>query len=322
MVFFVILLLRIIRVKRELSIKNFIAQEGNFFSNVEFKVYSKNEKRINLRCDKIKAIDKNNYILHNSISNFELSNGETGSISANTTNIEYGDQTKYRFIGNVKLKTQSGLSAQTEEALADLDKKIIEGSQNVLISHSNATVVSRQYLYNMGNNTLTLVDDVNGSFKKSKIKCQKLTVFFEDGTKTIKTLEAIGNAVCNSENYSLNATQILYSVDSVVAKNNAILLYKKDGVEYNVSADFMSSDIDNNGILKNTQAEGHLMIKTKNIAAQADKGIMKGDKITLFNNVVISGKNGNILGENATLDIKNEDVFIDKSSGVIKNGTK
>jgi LPS export ABC transporter protein LptC len=319
----VVLFLQVADTDRAFSGKNSAANAAgsNFFSEVRLKTYNKDGKEINLKSDDIYEAKKDSYVLRNLVSTLPLPNGEILTVSAATTNALHSTEAKCDFIGNVKLSTESGLLLETEQLSVDLNKKIASGDCEVTISQDDARLSSRRYYFDVDRNVVTLTDSARGIFKSNNINSDQLIIRFDDiNKKNIKSIDAIGNTSYAAKNYTLSAKQsILYSREMVEARKNVVLLYKKNGQDYDIRSDFMSAQI-HNGTPDNIRATGSLIIKTKDATIRAAEGSMKGDKVNVCGNVRISGSQGNIFGDAAELDLKTGDISVRRSSGIIGSG--
>jgi LPS export ABC transporter protein LptC len=292
---FAVLTKFILDAKKATSKESFAIQKINSFSEMKFKTYDKNGKEINVASESVYETKKDEYVLKNSVSSFALSNGEFLTISADVAKAVKKDKTECEFTGNVKLSTESGFLMKTEKLFVYFNKKIATGDVDVAISQDDTKLSSKKYFFDMNDYVLTLTGDAKGFLRTSKISSDKLIIRFDgSGGKKVKSIDAL---------------------------KNVVLLYKKDGDDYDVRSDSMLAQI-NNGALDNIKANGSLIIKTKDAIIRANRGILKGDKIDVFGNVSISGKQGNIFGNSAMLDVKTGDIFIDKSSGILDDGKR
>jgi hypothetical protein len=267
----------------------------NAFSEAKVKAYDKDGKEISVKSESVCEDKKDGYVLKNSTSSFALANGELLTISAKVAKAVARDQTQCEFIGAVKLTTESGLLMETEKLFADFNKKSASGDVEVAIYKGDAKLCSRRYFFDMNERVLTLTGDAKGFLKLNKIAADKLIVRFDDAEgKNIKNVDA---------------------------EQNVVLFYKKEEKDYEIRSNFMRAFV-NNGALDGAKANGSLTIKTKDAIIKAREGVLKGDKIDVFGDVAISGEQGNIFGNAATLDLKSGDIFIDQSSGVLDDGIR
>jgi lipopolysaccharide export system protein LptA len=299
-----------------LDTKNALLDDGSSASRIKFKTHGRNKGEIVAEVDSIYGDQKGVYSLKNMVSSFTLSNGELLTICADRVKAVRKDKMECEFLGNVKLSMESGLLIETRRLFADFNKKTATGTDEVVIFQDDTRLSAKEYIFDMEKNTAILINDAKGFLKADKINADKLVICFDDMyKKSIRSMEAIGNAVYIADTYTLKAKRsILYSMDKVEAQEKVVLFYKKDGNNYDIRSDFMHAKI-NNGKLDDIEAFGSLIIKTKDVAIRADRGILKGDKINVSSNVIISGKHGNILGDVATLDLTTNDVFINKVNG-------
>jgi LPS export ABC transporter protein LptC len=317
---FVALVTVILDTKNAILGGNFLKLNGSSVSKIKLKTHH-NGKEITMESENVfYGNQKDVYTLKNMVSSFALPNGELLTVSADTVKAVRKDKTECEFMGNVKLSTKSGLLIETTRLLADFNKKIATGTDEVVISQDDSKISAKEYFFDMEKNTVTLINNAKGLFKANKINSDKLVICFDDMyKKSIRSMEAFGNITYVTDAYTLKAQKsILYSANKVEAYENVILLYKKDGDNYDIRSNSMCAKI-NNGKLDDIEALGSLIIKTKNATIRADRGILSGDKINVFSNVIISGKHGNIFGDAATLDLVTRDILINKSSGVVNN---
>jgi LPS export ABC transporter protein LptC len=318
---FVMLSAFLIGTKKDMFEGNAFRHGKNSFSNVSFKTFDSSGKNISLKSDEVYESQKDHYVFKNLVSAFALSNGELVTVSANQTKAIRKDRTECEFIGNVKLSTESGLLMESEKLFVDCNKKIASGDSDVVISQENTHLSAKGYFFDMNNNTLTLNNKANGSFKSNKISANKMIICFNDmHKKSVKSIDAFENANFTTPDYTLKASKsILYTENEVKASQNVVLFYHKDSSSYDVRADSMQAKI-NNGALGTVKANGSLIIKTKDAKIRSDSGILDGDNVNVFGNVVISGKHGNIFGKTATIDTKTGKVLVSKSSGIVDDG--
>ncbi|MDR0678287.1 MAG: LPS export ABC transporter periplasmic protein LptC [Holosporaceae bacterium] len=312
----------VIKTKKTILPENSIDTKENLFSRVRFKTYNRQGKEINIKSDSVHENKKDNYLFRNMVSNFALSNGERLKISSNVIYATREYKRQCEFLGNVRLSTDSGFIMKTEQLFVDFDKKIARGNTSVEITQDNTRVSAKKCFFDMNKNTLTLIGNVNGFIKLDKINSDTLVIHFDNiYGKNIQNIDALGNATYTTKDYLLKARKsITYSPNEIRAQENVILVYKKSGNRYDVRSNSMRAQI-NNGLLDHVEANNSLTIKTNNAIIRADRGILKDDKIKVSGNVAISGKQGNVLGRSATLDMKTGDVFILESSGVVDDGT-
>jgi LPS export ABC transporter protein LptC len=306
--------------KKEASEGSFFRQKKNSFSNVRFKTYDRAGREISVKSDSVSENRKDHYTLEKLVSTFALSDGELLTVSADVTDAVRNDKAVCEFTGNVKLSTKSGLLLQTEKLFADCDKKIAKGDTAVVISREDMRVSADKYFFDMDANSFTLTGSAEGSFKTGKISSDKLIIRFSDiNKKDVKSMDALGNAIYVTTNYTLKAEKsILYTADEVKAQQNANLFYRQNSKSYYVRANFMRAQI-HKGAPETITANGSLIIKTKDATIRADKGILTENEIKVFENVVISGEQGNIFGNAAVLNTKTGAVTINKLSGILKD---
>ena len=322
-VIFVILVIFIANA-RKTSFGNFFPNKNNnSFSGVQFRSYTSDKREINLQSEDICESEKDNYIFKNMISTFTLANGELLTVSAAITKAVGKDKTMCEFIKNVKLSTEFGLLVETDRMFIDFNRKIATGDAEIKITQDDTQLSAKKYSFDMNSNVLTLIGDAKGFSKNNRINADKLILVFDNmHEKNMKHVSAIGNSIYVTETYTLKAKKdIIYTDDRIKARENVVLLYKKDGSDYEIQADSMLAHLIN-GLLDDIKANGSLTIKTKDATIYAHNGTFKGDKIKVSGNVVVSGKYGNIFGDAAILNVKTGDIFVDKSSGVVDDGIR
>ncbi|GHU16981.1 hypothetical protein FACS189472_03230 [Alphaproteobacteria bacterium] len=230
-------------------------------SEISYKTYDSKGKEITLSSKKITEEKKDNYLFENMTSNFQLSDGESGSVSSDKTKLIRDDKTICEFFGNVKFTTSSGLVLKTEKSIVDFNKKTAVGNTDISIEKDGLQLSSNGYLFDINNNIVTLTGNVRGFLYQrdvgsdnaslpsesyasaifnaetasekenasgATICCNKIVIHFmrkKDAgnlSKSVKSIDAIGNASCTSPDYTLTAKKnILYQRD--VGSDNASL---------------------------------------------------------------------------------------------------
>ncbi|MDR0580878.1 MAG: LPS export ABC transporter periplasmic protein LptC [Holosporaceae bacterium] len=314
------LMIFIFGTKKTSSRDSFSNEKSNFFSKVRLKAYGNNIKEVSLLSDDIHEKEKDNYILKNMLSTFTFASGEVLTVSADTTKTVGKDKMRWEFTENVKLSTKSGLTAETAKMFLDIDKKTARGDTAIVITTDSTKLLGEKYLCDMNNNVLTLNHNVEGVHKTGKINADELIIYFDDvNKKNMRRMNAAGNAVYSSDAYTIKAKKLLYENDMIDAQDDVVLFFQKDGNDYEVQAAFMRAYI-SQGTITYVEANGSLRIKTKDATIHARKGIFKGDKIKVMEDVVVSGKPGSLFGNAATLNIQTGDVSISQSNGIVDDG--
>jgi lipopolysaccharide export system protein LptA len=293
--------------------------KDNIFSEVTFKTKDDKGRDLNLFSDKVSEIKKDNFIFENMTLTFILSNGENGIISADITKAIRSDQTLCEFTGNVRLKTDAGLLIESEKSLVDFSQKIAMGDTGIMISRKDVKASSQKYFFDTNKNILTLIGNVKCFLRSDKITSDKMIVCFaEEYGKSVQSMEAIGNASYVSANYHLQARKnIIHSGNNIEAHNHVILLYKRNSNDYDVKSDHMQALLDEHGVIENIVATGSLIIKTKDATIRGNRGVFKGNIVTVRDNVMVFSNQGNIFGDVAVLNISSGDISVNNSSGVI-----
>jgi lipopolysaccharide export system protein LptA len=293
--------------------------KNSAFSGLTFKTKDDKGREIALSSDRVLESKKDNFIFENMTLTFSMSNGENGAVSADTTKALRADQTLCEFIGNVRLKTDAGLLIETEKSLVDFTGKIASGDAGIMISRKDIKASSQKYIFDINKNILTLIGAVKGFLRTDEVTSDKMVIHFaEEYGKSAKSMEAIGNAVYVAVNYRLQARKnILHVGNNVEAHEQVVLLYKRNDRRYDVRSDHMYAFLDERGTIDDIEAVGSLVIKTKDATIRANKGVFKGDIVTVRDNVVVSSSQGDVLGNAAVLDVRSGDISINNSSGII-----
>ncbi|GHU11244.1 hypothetical protein FACS189449_02300 [Alphaproteobacteria bacterium] len=325
-------------------------------SDVTYKTYDAGGKEITLSSKRITEEKKDNYILEKMISDFQLSDGERGNISSNTTKVIKDDKTICEFSGNVKFTTSSGLEMTTEKSIVDFNQKTAVGNTDLLMEKDGLRLSSNNYHFDLDNNVATLIGNAKGFSNENTIYSDKMVIRFfskkETGNlsntkpeKSIKSVDAIGHVKCTSADYILTAQKnILYTPQSVVADSNVVLVYKSDGST--VYCDKMvivleSDNLSDAKSIKSVDAIGHARCTSTDYILTAQKNIMyTSQSIIADSNVTLIYKkdektfdirsghmvatldgNGRIKEVNATnsLTIKTADATIHSNRGVLRD---
>jgi LPS export ABC transporter protein LptC len=314
---FIALAFFILNNHREMLGKVLLQLGENFLSGITFKTTDRRGNKISVKSDGIYEEEKGLYVLKNAVSTFTLSNGELLTISADLARALQTDPTKCEFRGSVRLSTQSGLKIMTEHLFIDFNEKIARGESRVDISTKDAKVSAMEYFFDLKNNKLTLINEANGSFKFGHICANRLIINFDDiQKKNLKSIEAVGNPIYKFENYTLKASGSIRYSNDVIAVHSSVVLNHWGKTEYLVQADSMRAMVIN-GKVNTVAASGSLIIKTKDVIIHADKGLLKDNLVNVVGKVAISGRQGNIFGKSASLDLDTQEVDVRQSSGVV-----
>ncbi len=81
--------------------------ERNTFADVKFKSQDKNGREMRVAADSVNEQDASNFKLNNVTSEFTLSENDTATIVADTTDVVRGNNNQCTLSGNVKLTTKS-----------------------------------------------------------------------------------------------------------------------------------------------------------------------------------------------------------------------
>ncbi|MDR2681620.1 MAG: LPS export ABC transporter periplasmic protein LptC [Holosporaceae bacterium] len=302
---------------------------ANVFSKISYRTYDSNGKEITLSSEKVTEEQKNNYVFQQMTSNFSLSSGEDVSVSADITKLIREDKTICEFIGNVKLSTSSGLLLKTEKAVVDFGKKTADGNTEIFLEKDNVRLSANNYHLDIENKIAILNGNARGISDKHSISCNKMTVHFAgdmknlSDAKSIKSINAEGNAKCTSPNYTLTAQKnILYTGESIVVDTHVNLVYKKEEKAFDIKSGHMIATLKENNTIKEVKATKYLTIKTPDAIIRSNRGILRDNKISAFGDVVISSADGDVFGDTAVFDIDTGSIFIDKSSGIVSDGKR
>ncbi|MDR2267828.1 MAG: LPS export ABC transporter periplasmic protein LptC [Holosporaceae bacterium] len=301
---------------------------GNKFKNFVYKAYDARGKEVTLASSDVTEVKKDDYVLRNISSSFQLSDTERGSITSDITKINKVDKTICEFLGNVQFVTTSGLRLNTEKSIVNFDKKTAIGDVEIAIRKDKSELLANCYNIDIGNNIVTLLGTVRGFSEGKSIFCDKMILCFREKSSmefigsndSIKSMDAIGNAKLVSLDYTLSANHILYHQSVLTASTNVNLIYKNNEKTFDVKAEHMTAELDKSGKVEEIKAHQSLTIKYQNATIRADSGVLKGNKVTVRGNVAISNANGDVFGDVAVLDVDTGDVSISKSSGVINDG--
>jgi hypothetical protein len=296
--------------------------EGNAFSNVSFTTRDGRGRNISLTSDRIYESQKDHFIYENTTVNFTMSSEENGTICSDITKAIRSDKTICELLGHVELKTDKGLLIKTEKSLVDFNKKAISGDADITIVRGNITASSRRYFFDMNENILTLKSEAKCIMCEDSVTAEEIIIHFNGwDEKNTKSILAIGNASYVSANYSLSAKHaIRFQGNNINADDEVVLFYKRNGNNYQIKSDHMRATLNKNGTIGDVEANGSLIIKEKSATIRANRGIFRNEKITAHGNVVITGKNGDIFGDTAVLDINTGGVMMSNCSGIVADG--
>jgi LPS export ABC transporter protein LptC len=306
-------------ISREIDLST---DRSDAFIDLSYRTHNADGREITLASDKMHEEAKKHYVFEKMTSNFTLSNGEKGTVSADRAKAVRDDKTICEFTNNVKLSTASGLQLRTEKSTVNLNAKIVDGESPVSIRKDDSNISADRYSFDIGSNILTLTGHVAGVMAhKTSISSDKIIVTFDGSVKnSIKNVKAIGNARLLSPDYDLRARgQIVYDDSRLQANSGVVFVHKKNADYVTIHAQRMTAFLNKNASLREATADGGLIIHQKNVTIESNSGIFRDNKIIASGNVVISGDQGEVFGDAVELDTLTGNVSVKKSSGIIKS---
>ena len=301
--------------------RNFEKAKNQAFSDVVYEMYDHEDKNVLLKSSEIQQEDDGSLNFSNLVSDFKISNTENGKISADKTYTKNESAKQCKFVGNVKLTTDSGLKMQTEISFVDFDKQTAEGESHVTVIQDDIKLEANKYHFDLLNRIFVLTDQAQGNVKQDSIVADKIIIELQKtAAKSPKRIEAIGNAVYKSANYTLSAKKsINYTPENVDAYQNAKLMYRGNKKTYDITADHISGKLKNEKIAS-AKMIGHVAIKSKDAIIRGNYGSFRGNILTVSENVSIVNARGKILCEKAEINTITNDMKILNSRGMISKG--
>ena len=295
-----------------------VKSPANAFSELTYKTYNGDEKKMILKSSEVKEVADGVLDFTNIISEFKISEDETGKISADKTLALTKEAKKCEFTGHVRLTTDKGLVLETEKSFVDFDKNIADGDVAVSITQNDVRLSSEKYHFDMSNKIAVLTERAIGYIGDDCVNSDQLVIELSNANKKeLKKVRALGNASYQTKQYLLKAAgYIEYDKENVRAFKSVKLKYKQNGITYNISADNLCGKIKNN-VLHNVSAKGHLIIKTNDTLITGDKGTLRDNVLTVTDNVVVSNIRGKVLCREAILNTVTNEMQIYNSKGII-----
>ncbi len=291
----------------------------NSFSDITYKSYENNKSNVFIKSSEV--TEENNGIINfkNLISTFKISKEETATISSDKSQALTRNAKQCEFIGNVKLSTENGLFVETEKLFVDFNKNIAYGNYPIQITQDNVKLTAQQKcFFDMDGKKIILTGQVKGYINEDLVIADKMEIEFGDVLgNDLKKVKAFGHPLYKTYQYSLKAVErIEYSRCKVEAHNNVILKYKEKGKIYDVKANHLFGDIKGNTLNK-IWGEGDFIIKTDSYIIKGNKGTLFDNILTVNDNVTILNNKNTIICESAMLNTNTNELKIYKSKGLV-----
>lgn len=306
-----------------LSIRNIIyssASKGDFkpnkFSKITFKTTDKRGKPIKLKSEKVTESKDKIYNFHKMRASFVLSNGEKCEVKADKMEALNAQKTQCLLSGRVKCFVGTNTILSANEAHADFEKKIINGTQGVNIIRNTAQVTGKIYNYDIDKGVLEIGNNAQGLINTSKIQAEKIILYLKE-----TSFDAFGeNIILSIPRYLINVRKTLtYKMQQIEASNGAEIIFQNKLGKNKISAPHMIANLEKNGALKEIRALKSIIIQNNMIKVIADKGILKNDRVFVAGSVIISGPQGNISARDAVFNLNSGRVTLSKAKGVVNS---
>ncbi len=112
------------------------------------------------------------------------------------------------------------------------------------------------------------------------------------------------------------------AVKNMEARGNVNLSYKVRDQKYNIRSQHLTALLDNNGNVSEVVSDSFLTVKTETAIIRANSGTFKDGIVNAYGNVAVISDNGDVFGDNATLNTETGEVSINKSSGIVGDGRR
>jgi len=317
------LVVRSVLTMKDVTPKNekVFSSDNHTFSDITYKVYNNGAKGMSLKSSEVQKVENGSLSFKKLVSNFRISENKRGTISADRTFALDEAAKQCKFIGNVKLSTDDGLSIRTDLSFVDFDKQTARGNSPVSVIQNDMELRANQYDFDLMHQIFTLIDHAEGHIKQDLINADKLIIELADiGNQSVKKVNAIGNALYKSEYYSIRATKCInYTPDNVDAYQNANLVYSRNGTNYDISANHIFGKLKANKV-ERAKMMGNLVIKFRDSVIYGDEGFFQGNILTVVDNVSILNPKGKIICDKAELNTTTNDMKIYNSKGMISKG--
>ncbi len=296
----------------------------NSFADITYKSYENNKSNVFIKSSEV--TEENNGIINfkNLISTFKISKEETATISSDKSRALTSNAKQCEFIGNVKLSTENGLFVETEKLFVDFNKNIAYGNHPIQIAQDNIKLTAQQKcFFDMNGKKIILTGQVKGYINEDLVIADKMEIEFGDVLgKDLKKVKAFGHPSYKTSQYYLKAVDnIEYNQCTVEAHNNVILKYKEKGNAYDVNANHLFGDIKEN-ILNKIWGNGNFVIKTDSYIIKGNRGTLFDNILTVNDNVTILNNKNTIICESATFNTNTNELKIYKSKGLVSTKDK
>lgn len=215
--------------------------KANSFDKVDLVIYDAKDQKIDVSASQV-TMEKDNAFLKKMTSGFSLSNGETCEILADRANTL--SKEIIMFQGNVQLKTGSGLSLSTNQAIVDLGKKSAVGKSHIDISKGKNQLSGNDYYIDLDKKHLVLSKKARAHNINADIEANQLSATLNKGNKLDNVL-ARGNVRYCSKKHLITAEKISFQNNKLTAKGNVKIkeLVKSENIYgENVAVSFNNSN--------------------------------------------------------------------------------
>lgn len=302
-------------------------KDGSGFSDVKVKTQDDKGRTATITVEKVSDDGKGGeYNLEKIETDFTLASGKNCKISAKKGHVKDKDKKLFDLEEDVTLSTNSGILLKTQKAFVDLSNEIVSGDNPINMESKDLKLSADRYSFRLAAKRLRLGGKIHGELRRDKITADFLEAIFADQNfEKLQQITTTGNSCYTSSFYTINASQKMTYEEGdrkFSAQGDVHIKYDDGQKTFVIRSQSVSGNIDAHGKIISARADGKLKIEATDTITTADRGELSNGKIFVSGNVVISGPNGNILGKNATFDLKSGEIEIKKSSGVVNYDKK
>lgn len=278
--------------------------KANSFDKVDLVIYDAKDRKIDVSASQV-TMKKDNATLKKMTSCFSLSNGENCEISADSANTLSKDIIIFQ--GNVQLKTGSGLSLSTSQAMVDLGKKSAMGKAHIDISKGENQLSGDDYYIDLDKKYLVLSRNAKAHNSKANIEADQLSATLNKSNKLDNVL-AGGNVKYYSKKHLITAKIISFQGNKLTAKGNVKI---KELVKHeNIYGENISVSFNDFNKVTSVEINGNSGYSSKNYNLKAKEIKYKNGLLQATGNVCLNCYKG----------IYKYNIFSDSLNAIVVNG--
>lgn len=256
--------------------------ETDSFDGIHIALYDSRDRRMDVSAGRVSEKGAN-YVLKRMTSRFMVSE-EKCEVSSDIAKSLANEQLDLS--GNVQLKTNSGLSLNTEHSLINTERKTAKGNCKVIITKDNSKISGDKYFINLEKKYLNIEGNAKAEHFGKNLVANQLGVYFN--TSKIEEVIAVGSVTYSSKIYFMTANKMHYKKQKLTT-NGSVDVFNIQKNE-RICSDQMLAYFDDNDRPVNVQFIGNAKYFSRECTLKSSKLLYRGNQINAIGNVVLDYK--------------------------------